>query len=66
MAGFININTECQWTQLLHKDNIWQNWIKKENTTISYLQEIHLIDKNKHWQAGRRFAKPIASKNKQE
>jgi exonuclease III len=25
------------------------NWIKKEDPTISYLQETHLIDRNKHW-----------------
>jgi exonuclease III len=25
------------------------NWIKKEDPTICYLQEIHLIDRSKHW-----------------
>jgi exonuclease III len=25
------------------------NWIKKEDPTISCLQETHLIDRNKHW-----------------
>jgi exonuclease III len=25
------------------------NWIKKEDPTICYLQETHLIDRNKHW-----------------
>jgi hypothetical protein len=25
------------------------NWIKKEDSTICYLQETHLIDRNKHW-----------------
>jgi exonuclease III len=25
------------------------NWIKKEAPTICYLQETHLIDRNKHW-----------------
>jgi exonuclease III len=25
------------------------NWIKKEDPTICYLQETHLIDKNKQW-----------------
>jgi exonuclease III len=25
------------------------NWIKKEDPTICCLQEIHLIDRNKHW-----------------
>jgi exonuclease III len=25
------------------------NWIKKEDPTISCLQKIHSIDKNKHW-----------------
>jgi exonuclease III len=25
------------------------NWIKKEDTTISCLQEIHLIDRKIHW-----------------
>jgi exonuclease III len=26
-----------------------KNWIKKEDQTICCLQEIHLIDRNKHW-----------------
>jgi exonuclease III len=25
------------------------NWIKKEDPTIRYLQETHLINKNQHW-----------------
>jgi hypothetical protein len=25
------------------------NWVKKDNPTICYLQETHLIDRNKHW-----------------
>jgi exonuclease III len=25
------------------------NWIKKEDPKICYLQETHLIDRNKHW-----------------
>jgi exonuclease III len=25
------------------------NWIKKEDPTICYLQETHLIDRNKRW-----------------
>jgi exonuclease III len=25
------------------------NWIKKKNLTMYYLQETHLIDRNKHW-----------------
>jgi exonuclease III len=25
------------------------NWIRKEDPTICCLQEIHLIDRNKHW-----------------
>jgi exonuclease III len=25
------------------------NWIRKEDLTICCLQEIHLIDRNKHW-----------------
>jgi exonuclease III len=25
------------------------NWIKKEDLTICYLQEIHLINSNKYW-----------------
>jgi exonuclease III len=25
------------------------NWIKKEDPTICWLQETHLIDRNKHW-----------------
>jgi hypothetical protein len=25
------------------------NWIKKEDPTICCLEEIHIIDRNKHW-----------------
>jgi hypothetical protein len=25
------------------------NWIEKEHVTICFLQETHLIDRNKHW-----------------
>jgi exonuclease III len=25
------------------------NWIKKEDPKICYLQETHLMDRNKHW-----------------
>jgi exonuclease III len=25
------------------------NWIKKEDPTFCFLQETHLIDRNKHW-----------------
>jgi exonuclease III len=25
------------------------NWIKREDSTICYLQETHLINRNKHW-----------------
>jgi exonuclease III len=35
-------------------------WIKKEDPTIYYLQETHLIDRNKYflrWKRGRRFNK---------
>jgi hypothetical protein len=26
-----------------------ENWIKKEDPTICYFQETHLIDRNKNW-----------------
>jgi hypothetical protein len=29
--------------------NCQTNWIKKEDPTICYLQEVHFIDRNKHW-----------------
>jgi hypothetical protein len=45
----ININTECQCTQLLHERHHLANWIKREYPTICCLQETHLIDRNKHW-----------------
>jgi hypothetical protein len=45
----ININTECQWTQLPIKRHRLANWIKKEDPTIYCLKETHLINKNKHW-----------------
>jgi hypothetical protein len=45
----ININTECQRTQLLNKRHHLAYWIKKEYPTICFLQETHLIDRNKHW-----------------
>jgi hypothetical protein len=45
----ININTECQWTQLLHQRHRSANWIKKEYPTMFCLQETHIIDRNKHW-----------------
>jgi exonuclease III len=31
------------------KRHCLENWILKEDTTICYLQKIHLIDRNKHW-----------------
>jgi hypothetical protein len=31
------------------KEIILANWIKKEDPTISYLQETNLIDRNNHW-----------------
>jgi exonuclease III len=31
------------------KINHVANWIKKEDPTICCLQEIHVIDRNKHW-----------------
>jgi hypothetical protein len=31
------------------KDNIFSNWIKKEELTICSLQKTHIIDRNKHW-----------------
>jgi exonuclease III len=31
------------------KDNQLVNWIKQEDPTICCLQEIHFIDRNKHW-----------------
>jgi exonuclease III len=33
------------------------NWIKKEDPTICYLQETHLIDRNKHWLRVKRWKK---------
>jgi hypothetical protein len=45
------------------------HWIRKEDSTICYFQETHLIDRNKHWlkvKSGRRFTKPMAPENKQE
>jgi hypothetical protein len=44
----ININTECQWTQLSSQKKLIK-WIKTDNLTISCLQQTHLIDRNKHW-----------------
>jgi hypothetical protein len=44
----VNINTECQWTQLPHQRHCLANWIKKEDPTICCSQETHLIDRNKH------------------
>jgi hypothetical protein len=43
----ININPECQWTQLPHQKTL-ANCIKKEDPTICCLQETHFIDINKH------------------
>jgi hypothetical protein len=45
----INIDTECQWTQLPHERHHLANWSKKEDPTLYCLQETHLIDRNKHW-----------------
>jgi hypothetical protein len=45
----INVNTECQWTQLPKQKTLFGNWVKKEDPTICCLQETHLIDRNKHW-----------------
>jgi hypothetical protein len=45
----VNINTECQWTQLPHQKTLFGKLIKKEDPTICCLQETHLIDRNKHW-----------------
>jgi hypothetical protein len=44
----ININTECQQTQLPHQRYHLANWIKKGDPTICCLQETYLIDRNKH------------------
>jgi exonuclease III len=44
------------------------NWIKKEDPTICYLQETHLIDRNKHWlrvKGCKKFTKPTAPENRQ-
>jgi exonuclease III len=44
------------------------NCIKKEDPTICCLQEIHLIDRNKHWlrvKGGKRFTKQMAPQNRQ-
>jgi exonuclease III len=32
-----------------HQKHCLANWIKKEDLTICCLQEIHFIDRNKHW-----------------
>jgi hypothetical protein len=45
----ININTECQQTQLPHQKTLFVNWIKKEDPTICCLQETHLMNRNKRW-----------------
>jgi exonuclease III len=45
------------------------NWIKKEDPTICCLQEIHLIDGNKHWlrvKGWKKIYKAKAPKNRQE
>jgi hypothetical protein len=44
----ININTECQQTQLSHLSHHLSNWIKKDGPIICCLQETQLIDRNKH------------------
>jgi exonuclease III len=31
------------------KRHLLANWIKKEDPTICFLQETHLIDRKKHW-----------------
>jgi hypothetical protein len=45
----ININIDCQWTQLPHQKTLSGKLIKKEDPTIYCLKETHLIDRNKHW-----------------
>jgi hypothetical protein len=45
----VNVNTECQCSQLSIKRYHLANWIKKEDPKICCLQETHLIDRNKHW-----------------
>jgi exonuclease III len=45
------------------------NWIKKEHPTICCLQEIHLIDRNKHWlrvKGCKKIYQPSGPQNKQE
>jgi hypothetical protein len=51
------------------KRHCFTNWIKKEDPMICCLQETHFIDRNKHWlrvKRERRFAKPMAPRNRQE
>jgi exonuclease III len=44
------------------------NWIKKEHPTICCFEEIHLIDRNKHWLRvkGCKIYQPNGPQNKQE
>jgi hypothetical protein len=65
----ININAECQQTQLLHKTHHLANWIKKKDPTICCLQCPHLIDRNKHWlrvKSWKKIYQAMVPKNRQE
>jgi exonuclease III len=45
------------------------NWIKKEDPTICWLQETHIIDRSKHWfrvKGWKKIYQPMATENRQE
>jgi exonuclease III len=45
------------------------NWIKKEDPIISCLQEMNLIDRNKHWlrvKAWKKIYQSLAPENRQK
>jgi hypothetical protein len=62
----INTNTNVNRLNSPIKRHRLANWIKKEDPTISCLQETHLIDRNKHWLRVKTWKKPLPSKNRQE
>jgi exonuclease III len=47
---------------------IKRHWTKKEDLTLSCLQDLHLIDRNKHWHRvkGWKIYQPMVSENSQE
>jgi hypothetical protein len=45
----INTNTHVNGLNSPIKRHLLANYIKKEDPTISCLQETHLINRNKHW-----------------